>query len=105
MSPYYFYKIGDLILVARRKKLVRSKLDVLAHSLVPKHLILTKKQTEELLDKYSIELLNLPKIFIDDPVCKALGAREGDVLEIIRGSETIVDSVVSYRVVVPRRRS
>ena len=92
-------------MVARRKKFTRSKLDVLSHSLVPKHLILTKKETDELLEKYSIDLLNLPKIFIDDPVSKALGAKEGDVLKITRSSNTMVNSVYSYRVVVPRRKS
>ena len=31
-------------------------IDVLRHELVPKHILLTKKETEQLLDKYKIEM-------------------------------------------------
>ncbi|MHA1519933.1 MAG: DNA-directed RNA polymerase subunit H [Promethearchaeota archaeon] len=79
------------------------KLDVLAHTLVPFHTILTKKETAELLTNYAIRLVDLPRIFEDEPAATALGAKEGDVLKIVRNSATIVDTVETYRFVVLRR--
>jgi DNA-directed RNA polymerase subunit H len=81
----------------------RKKLDVLFHKLVPKHTILTKQETEDLLKNYSIRLVNLPRIFEDDAAAIALGAVEGDVLKITRRSQTIVDHIDTYRFVVKRR--
>ena len=82
------------------KKETQILIDVLAHSLVPFHRIMTKEETDALLKRYSIDLVNLPRILDDDPVAKALGARFGDVVKIVRKSETTVDSVESYRFVV-----
>lgn len=79
------------------------KLDVLAHDLVPNHTILTKAQTIQLLKDFSIRLVNLPRIFEDDPASLALGAKEGDVVKIIRRSSTMVDLIDTYRFVVVRR--
>ena len=82
----------------------KGKMDVLAHFMVPKHTILTKKQTDELLQNYSIRKVNLPRMFEDDPAAAALGARQGDVIKIVRVSQTIVDHVDTYRFVVVRRK-
>ncbi|MGV9199699.1 MAG: DNA-directed RNA polymerase subunit H [Promethearchaeia archaeon] len=73
------------------------KIDVLRHSLVPKHTILTKQQTEELLEEYQISLLDLPQMFEKDPVAISIGAKEGDVVEITRKSNTTVKEVKYYR--------
>jgi len=81
----------------------RKKLDVLMHTLVPKHSLLTKKETEALLKQFTIRLVNLPRLFEDDPVAIALGAVEGDVVKIVRKSKTIVNSIDTYRFVVKRR--
>ncbi|TFG21460.1 MAG: DNA-directed RNA polymerase subunit H [Promethearchaeota archaeon] len=79
-------------------------MDILLHEIVPKHKILTKAETEELLKKYSIKLLNLPRIFSDDPVVEMIGARYGDVIRIIRKSGTMVKEVESYRFVMKGKR-
>ncbi len=79
------------------------KLDVLAHDLVPSHTILTKAETTQLLEDFSIRLVNLPQIFEDDPAAVALGAKEGAVMKIIRKSSTMVDLIDTYRFVVVRR--
>lgn len=79
------------------------KLDVLAHNLVPHHTILTKSDTKKLLKNYSIKLVNLPRIFTDDPTAVALGARERDVIKIVRKSDTIVDTIETFRFCVQRR--
>jgi DNA-directed RNA polymerase subunit H len=81
----------------------RKRLDVLAHKLVPNHSILSKQETEELLKKFSIKLVNLPRLYTDDPVAFALGVIEGDVVKITRKSQTIVDKIDTYRFVVKRR--
>jgi DNA-directed RNA polymerase subunit H len=82
----------------------RKRLDALAHKLVPNHSILTKQETDALLKEYSIKLVNLPRLFTDDPIAIALGAVvEGDVVKITRKSLTIVDTVKTYRFVVKRR--
>lgn len=91
-------------MVTKRKKKTKYKIDVLAHAIVPKHSILTIQETHDLLKQYSIKLENLPTIFEDDPVSIALGTKEGDVLKIIRPSDTIVDSVNTYRFVIKRRK-
>ncbi len=105
-SPFYFH---DNLLIIFTLELILSlakkskKLDVLQHALVPFHTILTKKETADLLKKYAIRLVDLPRIFEDEPATLALGAKEGDVLKIVRNSATIVDTVETFRFVVIRR--
>ncbi|HEC91788.1 MAG TPA: DNA-directed RNA polymerase subunit H [Candidatus Atribacteria bacterium] len=74
-------------------------MDVLLHELVPKHILLTKEETDELLNKYKIDLIDLPQMFEKDPVAIAIGAKEGDVVKIIRDSQTTVSKVIYYRYV------
>jgi DNA-directed RNA polymerase subunit H len=56
------------------------------------------------LKKYSIKLLNLPRIFSDDPIVEMIGARYGDVIKITRKSDTTVKEVESYRFVMKGKR-
>lgn len=75
------------------------KIDVLRHTLVPKHILLTKSETEELLNKYKIRFTDLPQMFEKDPVALAIGAKEGDVVKIVRESDTTVREVEYFRYV------
>lgn len=77
----------------------KKKIDVLLHKFVPQHLLLTKEESQELLDKYQIELTDLPQIFEKDPVAIAIGAKEGDIIRIIRDSHTTVKSIDYFRYV------
>jgi DNA-directed RNA polymerase subunit H len=77
----------------------KKKIDVLLHKYVPKHILLTKDESDELLKKYKIGVTDLPQMFEKDPVAIAIGAKEGDIVKIIRDSETSVTSVVYYRYV------
>jgi len=77
----------------------KKKIDVLLHELVPKHYLLTKEETKELLDKFKITVTDLPQMFEKDPVAIAIGAKEGDVVKIVRQSETTVKSIDYYRFV------
>ena len=77
----------------------KKKIDVLLHKYVPKHILLTKDETDELLRKYKIGVTDLPQMFEKDPVAIAIGAKEGDIVKIVRDSDTSVTSVVYYRYV------
>ncbi len=69
--------------------------DLMKHVLVPKHVIASEKEKEEVIRKYG-PLKYFPKISVKDPVVKQLGAKPGDLIRIERP-----DSVVPYyRVVV-----
>jgi len=77
----------------------KKKIDVLLHKFVPRHLLLTKEESQNLLEKYKIELTDLPQIFENDPVAIAIGAKEGDIVRIIRDSNTTVKTIDYYRYV------
>ncbi|HLC45610.1 MAG TPA: DNA-directed RNA polymerase subunit H [archaeon] len=68
---------------------------ILEHAWVPKHEVLGKAETEEVLKQYTVSLQNLPKVLKSDPVVKIIGAKPGDVIKITRQ-----DSSVYYRVVI-----
>ncbi|MHA1683391.1 MAG: DNA-directed RNA polymerase subunit H [Promethearchaeota archaeon] len=86
--------------MAKKAKKKFKKIDILRHDLVPKHIILTKEEVEELLAGLKIKLVQLPRISLDDPVVQMLGAKLNDVIKIIRPSETTVENSVYYRFVV-----
>ncbi len=77
----------------------KTALDVLLHKLTPKHILLTKSQAEDILGRYKIRYTDLPQMFEKDPVALAIGAKEGDVVKIIRESDTTVREVEYYRYV------
>lgn len=77
----------------------KMKFDILKHKLVPHHEILSEKEVEKLLKVYNIRKEQLPRILVTDPVVKAIGAKEGDVIKIERKSPTAGVSV-AYRLVV-----
>ncbi|MEE9378257.1 MAG: DNA-directed RNA polymerase subunit H [Candidatus Lokiarchaeia archaeon] len=77
----------------------KKRIDVLLHKFVPKHVLLTKEESQNLLEKYQIEVNDLPQMFEKDPVAVAIGAKEGDIVKIIRDSNTTVKSVDYYRYV------
>jgi len=74
------------------------KKDILKHQLVPEHVILSEEEAEKILEEMKIHAEQLPRIRTDDPVVKAIGAKEGDILKIIRESPT-AGRFVTYRIV------
>jgi|TARA_Y100000310_G_scaffold186269_1_gene186380 DNA-directed RNA polymerase subunit H len=66
---------------------------ILSHNFIPKHTILGEKEIKELLSKYNVLLKQLPKISVNDPMVKSLGAKKGDVLKIMRKSPTAKEAV------------
>ena len=75
------------------------EVDISKHKMVPKHTILGDAEKQELLKKYNITLNHLPRILLTDPMAKVLEAKAGDVVKIVRESQT-AGKAVYYRVVV-----
>ncbi|WP_052883203.1 DNA-directed RNA polymerase subunit H [Thermoproteus tenax] len=74
---------------------------VLEHSLGPQEVVvLTKEEARALLRKLRVRPWQIPWIRSSDPLVKAVGAKPGDVIKIVRRSETAGESVI-YRLVVP----
>jgi DNA-directed RNA polymerase subunit H len=72
---------------------------ILDHEMVPKHEVLSKKETEEVLANYGITPDKMPKISENDPVVQVIKAKKGDILKITRRSQTAGEAVY-YRLVV-----
>jgi len=77
----------------------KKQIDVQLHKFVPKHVLMTQQESKNLLEKYKITENDLPQIFEKDPVAIAIGAKEGDIIKIIRDSNTSVKMVEYYRYV------
>ncbi|MCX8151364.1 MAG: DNA-directed RNA polymerase subunit H [Candidatus Bathyarchaeota archaeon] len=73
--------------------------DIFEHSLVPRHEILTAEERDQLLAHYKVKPYQIPQITSTDPAVKAIGAKPGDILRIIRKSSTAGEHV-TYRYVI-----
>ena len=67
------------------------------HELVPKHIRLSEAEKKELLKRYRLKESQLPRIQRMDPVALYLGLKRGEVIKIIRKSETS-GRYASYRI-------
>jgi DNA-directed RNA polymerase subunit H len=73
--------------------------DLFEHRLVPVHEILEEEEKQQLLATYRVQPYQLPQILSSDPAVKAIGAKPGDVLRVIRKSPTAGEHI-AYRYVV-----
>lgn len=73
---------------------------VLEHELVPKHEVVAIEEGLEVLKKYGVRPEQLPWIKASDPVARAIGARPGDIVRIVR-KNSLYGEIVVYRYVVP----
>eukprot|EP01147_Barroeca_monosierra_P002309 gene2309-5294_t len=72
--------------------------NVTRHRLVPKHEVLSEAEKQALLQRYSITADKLPVMQDTDPVARYLGLGEGQVVRIVRASET-AGRYITYRIV------
>ena len=88
---------GIFIIVESLKRL---QFNILKHSLVPPHKIMTTAEVNIIKERYNImNDSQFPELSRFDPVAKAIGIKPGEVCEIIRPSKT---SIISnhYRICV-----
>ncbi|HLC39406.1 MAG TPA: DNA-directed RNA polymerase subunit H [archaeon] len=75
------------------------KIEIIKHEFVPKHILLKEEEREEVLKNYGITLRQLPRILETDPAIKEMNPTPGDVVKIVRRSQTSGESIY-YRVVI-----
>lgn len=74
-------------------------INITEHELVPQHILLTSEEKEELFARYKLKESQLMKMLTTDPVARYYGYKRGQVIKIIRKSDT-AGRYVTHRLVV-----
>lgn len=86
-------------MVKKQDKEKEPSYDVFQHELVPKHVLLKPEEAKQVLGRYHIRPFQLPYIKTSDPAARAVGAKPGDIIKVVRRSQTAGESDF-YRYVV-----
>jgi len=81
-----------------KKKTKKSDLIVEKHSLIPKHVLCSDKEKEQVLEKYAATIKEMPKILPTDRAIATLKAKPGDMVRIER-EDSQTGKTFFYRVV------
>jgi DNA-directed RNA polymerase subunit H (RpoH/RPB5) len=71
--------------------------NIIDNNLVPKHILLSDKQAEEILTEYKVKKENLTRILSSDRIAKYYNVKPGQIVKIIRPSITAGEEI-AYRV-------
>jgi DNA-directed RNA polymerase subunit H (RpoH/RPB5) len=63
--------------------------DIFEHNDVPLHRLLSPPELSQLLKERKLKLSQFPSMRMDDPMCRYLGGKPGDVFEITRNRPTV----------------
>lgn len=74
-------------------------INITEHELVPQHILLSKEEKEELFARYKLKESQLMKMLTSDPVARYYGYKRGQVIKIVRKSDT-AGRYVTHRLVV-----
>jgi DNA-directed RNA polymerase subunit H (RpoH/RPB5) len=81
---------GIFIIIESIKRL---QFNILQHTLVPSHRVLTEPEVDTIMKRYNIiSKAQFPNISRFDPVARVIGLRPGQVCHIIRSSKTAIES-------------
>jgi DNA-directed RNA polymerase subunit H len=79
--------------------LSQKKYNLFQHTLVPKHTLLSKDEAQKVLEQYKIKPYQLPHIKKSDPAARAIGAKTGNIIQVVRKSHT-AGKAIAYRYVI-----
>jgi DNA-directed RNA polymerase I, II, and III subunit RPABC1 len=89
------YAMGALRLLRVQQKIIEVftenelQYNVTHHEYVPKHIICSAETKKKIFDAYSIDATKIVKILSTDPVLRYLGAVKGQLIKIVRPSDSI----------------
>ncbi len=91
---YELTKSDSSTIIFKKNELLNNIVD---HYLVPKHIMLSKDEANNVLIAYNAKKINMPNIQKADPIAKYYGMKPNDICKIIRSS-TLTAEVPFYRI-------